>query len=329
MAPVSEYEYIIVGSGAGGGPLAANLARHGHSVLLLKAGKGENLHTRIPAFHAISSGDLAIRWDFFVQHYGDKEQAARNHKMTWTTPDGQTRIGTGTYAPSGSKQNGIYHPSAATPAGARCTMLLPPDEEWEHIANLTGDRSWVPKEMRKPFERVERGGYLEPDAKGHGFDGYLEIFHPDPGLLESVKPFLDATLETTPSKETGVRPRSFTMPTLQTAMAEKGPREYLVSTANATNPDGSRNSDPTPKATGVELLGGAGLYGAAPTYDHKTRAETKRDGIGPKDELQIFDIPIVADLPGVRNNPQDNYETHVLSRPPASQSSDLTPWCSW
>jgi choline dehydrogenase len=30
------YEYIIVGSGPGGGPLAANLARHGHSVLLSK-----------------------------------------------------------------------------------------------------------------------------------------------------------------------------------------------------------------------------------------------------------------------------------------------------
>lgn len=33
-----EFEYIVVGSGPGGGPLAANLARHGHSVLLLEAG---------------------------------------------------------------------------------------------------------------------------------------------------------------------------------------------------------------------------------------------------------------------------------------------------
>src|SRR5207249_2244759 len=29
-----NFEYIVVGSGAGGGPLAANLARQGHSVLL-------------------------------------------------------------------------------------------------------------------------------------------------------------------------------------------------------------------------------------------------------------------------------------------------------
>jgi hypothetical protein len=33
-----EYEYIVVGSGAGGGPVAANLARAGFRVLLLEAG---------------------------------------------------------------------------------------------------------------------------------------------------------------------------------------------------------------------------------------------------------------------------------------------------
>src|SRR4026209_1991545 len=38
---LSGYEYVIVGSGAGGGPLAANLARNGHKVLLLEAGKDD------------------------------------------------------------------------------------------------------------------------------------------------------------------------------------------------------------------------------------------------------------------------------------------------
>lgn len=37
-APAKEYEYIVVGSGAGGSPLAVNLARAGHSVLLIDAG---------------------------------------------------------------------------------------------------------------------------------------------------------------------------------------------------------------------------------------------------------------------------------------------------
>jgi choline dehydrogenase len=73
MSRYAQYEYIIVGSGAGGTPLAANLAanlaRRGHSVLVLEAGddQGHNLNTQIPAFHTIASEDPAVRWDFFCQ----------------------------------------------------------------------------------------------------------------------------------------------------------------------------------------------------------------------------------------------------------------------
>jgi choline dehydrogenase len=35
---VATYDYIVIGSGAGGGPLACNLAKAGYQVLLLEAG---------------------------------------------------------------------------------------------------------------------------------------------------------------------------------------------------------------------------------------------------------------------------------------------------
>jgi len=62
-------------------------------------------------------------------------------------------------------------------------MVRPPNADWNHIAQLTGDASWKASNMRKYFRRIERCRYGNPlwrllarlgwNPTGHGFDGWL------------------------------------------------------------------------------------------------------------------------------------------------------------
>ena len=144
-----QYEYVVVGSGPGGGPLAADLARAGHSVLLLEA--GDDL-TDDPVYWSPSTmvnatNDPRTRWDFFVKHYEDEERVLQYHRLTWRLPDGRYWVGPASQPPpQGAELLGGYYPRGATLGGS--TMInamftfLPPDSDWDYVVNITGDTSW-------------------------------------------------------------------------------------------------------------------------------------------------------------------------------------------
>ncbi len=207
----AEYDFIIVGSGAGGGPLACNLAKNGFRVLVLEAGGWDAPEVaQVPAFHAHASEHPDLSWEFFVKHYANPKQA----DSKWD-----------------NERGGIFYPRTATVGG--CTVhnamitICGPSGDWDEIAEITKDNSWSGERMRTYFERLEHCDYVpRPDENHdsffekiwdrirgifgiapsanpgrHGFDGWLHTTVADPELglkdqelVEEILSALAATL---------------------------------------------------------------------------------------------------------------------------------------
>lgn len=383
----SEYDYIVVGSGAGGGPLAANLARKGYTVLLMEAG-GDNHGDvyDVPLFNPQASEDPGMRWDFFVRHYANPELSRQDEKFQ-------------------ESQGGVYYPRSGTLGG--CTahnamiMIYPDNSDWDYIARVTGDSSWHSSQMRRYFERLEACQYVEaPESKQaklsrHGFRGWLPTSIPGKdvirdliasairddqlknGIFKSMIDVLYPKMEGHPLKflkklleirhklwmidPNDARKNGamglFLMPLTTLNGRRTGSREYVRQVektcggrltvklhALVTRVIFEGNT-----AVGVEYMSGERLYRAdrsktnigqpaalclprdgSATGDQKCRVQASREvilsggafntpqllmlsGIGPKKDLQEYNIPVQVNSPWVGQNLQDRYEVGLVS----------------
>lgn len=264
---LTGYEYVVVGSGAGGGPLAARLALAGHKTLLIEAGddQGKNSNYSVPAYSARASEDGALAWNFFVHHYADEQRQARDYKSTYDTPDGGQY--TGLNPPAGSKLKGTLYPRTQTLGG--CTAhnalvaIYPHRSDFDYIASLTGDDSWKHDNMRKYFIRMEDKNYGLPLDSGHGHSGWLStevtslgLALQDPQLLSILTGGALASGKLLPivgdlvsllagdaNADTEARDKTnsyYEVPLSSKGGARVGSREFVVSVRDAKDANGNK-----------------------------------------------------------------------------------------
>ena len=345
-------DYIIVGSGAGGGPLAVNLAKAGFRVLVLEAGGAEkNMNIVTPGLHANSTEDKGLMWNYLVNHYKDKDQQKRDTKYV-----------------ENSLGKGIWYPRAKTLGG--CTAhnamitVYPNRHIFDEIASMSDDSTWSADNMRNYFMRLERNRYIDSAAKarrtGHGKNGWLStersktfsIFAKDSrliGYLQGVKELNDGPGDAFINKDANSKyaikigeEKGYRVPMAVNSGRRSGVREHLLNSlekypnnlfirthAHVTKvlfEDGTNN------AIGVEYVErkpSNSLFTWAGDKV-KRRALAKKEtilaggafnspqllmlsGIGPADHLRSMGITPRVDLPGVGENLQDKYEVTVVS----------------
>ncbi|KAK3988912.1 putative GMC oxidoreductase [Cladorrhinum sp. PSN332] len=174
------YDYIVVGSGPGGGPIASNLAKAGHSVLLVEAGddQSSNPVSEVAGLFFLPYTDPTMRWDFWSKNYANDTRNLQHNHLVYRRTDGSFFVGKASDAPAGSTRLGIHYPRGGTLGGSSAvnamSAVYPSESDWSNIVSLTGDSTWSPSNMRTIFANMEKNHYLPGGTPGHGFGGYFD-----------------------------------------------------------------------------------------------------------------------------------------------------------
>ncbi|KAJ3930929.1 MAG: hypothetical protein NXY57DRAFT_267621 [Lentinula lateritia] len=338
----STFDYVVIGTGAGGGPLASRLAEAGYSVLVVDAGHDVlNLNTTIPLYFIRAIEDFQTELNYTLDEYPPGFQFQKND---------------------------AWYPRARAVGGstihnAMINIIAETETDFDNLAASFNDSTWSRDNMQNYFKRIEHNLYtLGLDPLNHGYNGWLSTsLNPDLTVLNPM--FLDAQTVAFFATLTaaGLPPIldlndlasdqaiGGTMPsfTIDADHTRSSVRDRLIDVNQSTSSlqftldtlatkillCNSSNGSPT--AYGVEIAPGAALPVASnfqgkailPTQNITVKQEViisagvfqssqllMLSGIGNASQLQDFGIIPVVDLPGVGTNLQDHDEISVIWR---------------
>ncbi|KAK7002429.1 choline dehydrogenase [Favolaschia claudopus] len=337
--PVSdaEYDYIVVGAGGGGGPVAYRLVESGFKVLVVETGKDEsqNPTTLNLSGSWAAMDDPTIDLDYRVNEYPSDFHVQRND---------------------------IWYPRSAGIGGCTLHNALSHSTEnlhetFDNLARTFNDSSWSRENMQKYLVSIERNLFLTPPNPDHGFDGWLTTVRgpvnfssTDPqwqafgtAWINEAGPLVEdiSRSEPLPPRGRGLRQWTgepdFTRVGVRDKLAEvaaRYPERLTIMTdtlATRVLLCGGKERRGT-KAYGVAVAQGAKLP-VAQGFKGKEDLQEKRivakrevivaggafqtpqllmlSGIGDFEQLRELGLPTIVDLPGVGSNLQDNDEVPV------------------
>ncbi|HEY3913703.1 MAG TPA: GMC family oxidoreductase N-terminal domain-containing protein, partial [Verrucomicrobiae bacterium] len=201
-------DYIVVGSGPGGSPLACRLAEAGLNVLVLEAGVDSG-STELPG--NVSPANARNLENERIEYYCPGLHASSTEPELYqsTDPNSPNNPPLTSWAYDAahySRGPRVYYPRASALGGCSAHHAMISvygyDSDWQKIADLTGDETWLPGQMRMIYEQIERVIYPKPITRigrlwerildkinpgrnapdERGEDGWLDVTTSDPNL---------------------------------------------------------------------------------------------------------------------------------------------------
>ncbi|KAJ7107788.1 hypothetical protein C8R44DRAFT_559909, partial [Mycena epipterygia] len=144
----ADFDFVVVGAGVGGGPVASRLAENGFSVLVVDAGHNVvNVNTTIPFYYGRAVEDPQLELNYTYNEYSPGAKFPRND--AWYP----RARGVG----GSTVHNALVNNVADTRRG------------FEHLADMFKDPTWSYDNMRNYFKLIEHNLYLNESNPDHGF----------------------------------------------------------------------------------------------------------------------------------------------------------------